>query len=96
MGLIFDTKNYNPDWKASEFGAAALLNLLDDPDLVHVEEDPEDVAEEEGGDDGHENHGKVVLLLSPPVLPPLAHHLQKNNYLSVSGRQRQQERKGTE
>ena len=43
----------------------ADVDLPDDSDLVHVEEDPGRVAEQEGGHNCHQDEGEVVLLLSP-------------------------------
>ena len=52
----------------------ALVDLLNDGDLVHVEEYPGGVAHEEGRHDCHEDEGEVVLLLPPAGPPPLADH----------------------
>ena len=45
----------------------ADVDLPDDSDLVHVEEDPGGVADQEGGDDRHQDEGEIVLLLPPPA-----------------------------
>ena len=52
----------------------ADVNLLDDGDLVHVEEDPGAVADEEGGHDGHQQDAEVVLLHPAATAPPLSDH----------------------
>ena len=53
------------DLKIWQFPPPTLVDLLNDGDLVHVEEDPGGVAEQERGHDCHQDEGEIVLLLSP-------------------------------
>ena len=46
------------------------VDLLYDGDLVHVEQQPGQVADREHGHDQHQHHGHAVLLAPPPLPPP--------------------------
>ena len=50
--------------------ASIPVDLLNDGDLVHVEQQPGQVADGEHGHDQHQHHGHAVLLASPPLPPP--------------------------
>ena len=60
-----ESQDEDPDWKSPKIRASAKMNLLNDSNLVHVEENAESVAKHKRGDDHHENHREVFILSFP-------------------------------
>ena len=66
------SKDDNPKRESSKIRISTDVNFFDDSDLMHVEENSEDIADDKRYDDDHKNNRKVVVLLPPVNLPPLA------------------------
>ncbi len=48
----------------------ALTHDVEDADLVHVEDDPGQVADHKDEDDEHEDDGEVLIMSFPASSPP--------------------------
>ena len=93
-----ESEENDPDWETSQISAPdqilwepmlnhhnllAEIDLFDDCDLVHVEEDSDGVTNEERRHNHHQHDWKIVFASAPPVATSLA--VNRSFVLSMTG-----------